>query len=121
MLLGYLMHVIATMTKTIKIRLRVDSDPYRLIHSIQGLSPEDVDKYLEDQAEKIAYNDAVKEVQRYPTVIASHERAFRVQRVKSSAKERYPGRLKQLSKYKIKIIRTEQLDDEIVEITGERI
>ena len=105
----------------VKMKVRIDSDPYRLIQSIQGLSPEDVDQYIEEQARRIAHNDAVKEMQMYPHARSFYERSLRVQRLNASAKERFQGRLSQLSKYKIKVHRMIELGDGIVEITGERL
>lgn len=98
----------------VKIKVRIGSDPYRLIQSIQGLSPEAVDRYIEEQARKIAYNDAVKEINIFDAKV-------RMRRVNSSAKERLPGRLRLLSKYRIKVHRMIELGDGIVEITGERL
>ena len=105
----------------VKMKVRIGSDPYRLIQSIQGLSPEDVDQYIEEQARKIAYNDAVKEISNQPPRGGMHEAQVRMRRVNLSAKERLPGRLRQLSKYRIKVHRMIEVDEGIVEITGERL
>ncbi|PWD85826.1 hypothetical protein [Ignatzschineria cameli] len=105
----------------VKIKVRIGSDPYRLIQSIQGLSPEDVDRYIEEQARKIAYNDAVKEINNQPHRGTIYDAKVRMRRVNSSAKERLPGRLRQLSKYRIKVHRMIELGDGIVEIAGERL
>lgn len=107
--------------ETVKLRLWVNSDPYRLIQNIQQLDPSDVDQYIKDQAERLARNDAIKEVRAYPHNGTSYEAMARNHRVDISTKERIPGRLKQLSKYKIKIHRMIELGDGTVEITGERL
>lgn len=109
------------MTKTVKLKLWVDSDPYRLIQNVQMLDPNDVDEYIEGLARKLAENDAVKEVLSVPSDGSSYERASRVRRVKVSTEARIPGYLEKLSKYKIKVTREEALGDGIVMITGERL
>lgn len=109
------------MAETVKIKLRVDSDPYRLIQTIQTLDPKDVDEYIKRQAERIARNDAINEVRKYPVRGGSYDAMMRQHRVVEATKELLPRRINQLSKYKIKIHRMEQVDDGMVEITGEKI
>lgn len=109
------------MTETVKLKLKINSDPYRLILSIQSLAPSDIDSYIETQAKRIARNDAINEVSKEPHGSARYEVSLRLRRVNRYAEEFYIKRLSQLSKYKIKIIRTEQINDELVEITGERL
>ena len=109
------------MTKTVKLKLWVDSDPYRLIQNVQMLDPNDVDKYIEGLAKKLAENAAIKEVQAIPGRGTSYDNAARQRRVKVSTEHRLPSYLKKLSKYKIKVTREEALGDGIVMITGERL
>lgn len=109
------------MTKTVKLKLWVDSDPYRLIQNVQMLDPKDADTYIEGLAKKLAENDAIKEVLAVPSDGSSYEIAARQRRAKTSAEHRAPGYLKKLSKYKIKVTREEALGDGIVMITGERL
>lgn len=97
-----------------KLKLKIGSDPYRLVRSIQQLSPSDVDNYIETQAERLAYNAALKEVQSQPHSGTGYEAAARQRRVHESKKHRIPGFIKTLSKYKIKVVRWERVSDEIV-------
>ena len=105
----------------IKLKLWVNSDPYRLIQNIQSLDPNDVDKYLQEQAERLARADAIKEVRNAPHGGTKFEAEARVRRVNASTKERIPGKLQMLSKYKIKVHRAIENGDGTVEITGERL
>ena len=109
------------MIETVKLKLWVDSDPYRLIQNVQMLDPNDVDEYIEVLARKLAENDAVKEVQAIPGRGTSYDNAARQRRVKVSTEARIPGYLEKLSKYKIRVTREEAVGDGIVMITGERL
>lgn len=101
--------------EVLTLKLKVGSDPYRLVTKLQEMSDDEANEYIEKQVQNLALKEAGRvENMRLGPMRGMHEMRSRMRHINRAAKEREAKFRKIFNKYNIKVLKWSRISDSVV-------